>query len=1382
MSRGTSLRDSSTSARAVFEVYSNKAPKIPDAARDPHAWFSNPYVYILVATLTDLTTSRENGSLRIRRFIEECKERAYEYLIVLAVTEEQLSDHKGVVDRLRTELNLSARGRERLVTVPPAAIREEQRPITHLHHSPPHQDLLVRLRECVREGAEARVQAYEDEVSRSYLNRSSTSWLFAHFFALKEGMAFVFVQLGRRDMAIRFYDELHSTMMDRNERGNGVFCDQQAAAVAVGVTNPEARNYRALLLENSITELDMRTYLFARQTSLMLTDRKFSEVAERGLKFITALARRCTEEAINDSNYVASIFRDTWVFCTSRALAAALTPAIPSPTEADAALSVQLGSSKERHTARLIAGFHVHAMKAFLGLAQIALPGCLAPEDPSDSQDKSSLVTEVKNTSDEKLKNGLISKENAEALHSEIANAAASLYEMGGRARGAAALDGDAGIVRLRNESFKEAETLLSAQCSRYSNDNGWDDLHKRQRIQLARAEKQLDRVQEYLVSCLTMLYMCRESRRLWKRNPLEPDEEEDRKNEEDAAYWAAEAVSVSSRLPLVMKSKADRLFTISVLPNNQLWVEGDPGTAIVRIVSDIPTTIAVDSVVVECRHTETSTTGQAKSAIRNRDGSKISDTSPYNAANAEIENDAHTSTSSADPTSVSSGPGVLLLDSRKPIVLQSGVNDVMVSADEVPQSGRYKVTLVAIFVGNLKLSQAAGRISTTPIVSTKGAIGSRMSSISTSSSFGDPIKGVVCFPMIFSAPRSPSAFMQLVEKQRKLFLAPQSVQFVSVKLISGQFGIKKGAKLSCALLFASTRSRLTTADQFVSFLDTSSTAFKNATSASGPTILRIRPITDGTDASHSDGEAILQEELVAGEELDARVAVVLHSECTKFLDPNMNLDAADRNCMLQLQLSCYENDSTCTRRFMCSAESRLSFTSPLEILARIELSSDWGDEEVSRTVGLDGIPLGEGGTLICTARQKGTSNVTVSIQSASLETPAWLELRPDEPPVHQELLPCSLGHGSLFTFAFDVLTRHETPQQPHYHVGGKEEHEKMFEENTPERRLSRAIASSPCGEENQDDISQWPLEGQKKMLKSETTEGNETWSEEAVSRGTASSAPTGEERAKQAECVPGSGEVTVPTYDQNQTAVHSKEAREVVDLSATQDDSNQLAGAIPLQSTNTTNNDELATFKIELCIDGQGGRIETVLERKICMTAFRRVQRRYRIERSIKNVGDAGTMMELQFAVLMTGSSGHTSHADTSEYEDSSETQTLQYEVDADPAVWLVVGRRRGRLNIMNGRTTSGSAKMIPVQCGRQRTPLIRLFTVEGRGLALSRYENANEYMQVTVMPCRTVTSACSAKEATLANDFETDFQLSQVVGKSNMPEVIASDSFFGS
>ena len=90
----------------------------------------------------------------------------------------------------------------------------------------------------------------------------------------------------------------------------------------------------------------------------------------------------------------------------------------------------------------------------------------------------------------------------------------------------------------------------MRVQSMRYSNDNGWDDVDRGQRLHLAQTEKELDQLQEYMISCLSILCMSRSARRLWRgrvqaQNDLEAEAKE-------AAHWISEACTASTRLTRV--------------------------------------------------------------------------------------------------------------------------------------------------------------------------------------------------------------------------------------------------------------------------------------------------------------------------------------------------------------------------------------------------------------------------------------------------------------------------------------------------------------------------------------------------------------------------------------------------------------------------------------------------------------------------------------------------------------------------------------------------------------------------------------------------------------------------------------------------------------
>lgn len=1373
-SRGTSIRDSSTSARAVFDVSTVKNSIFPDPQQHPLDWYKNPYVYTFVTSLRDLVSSNDAAWKRIRRFVEKCKDNHHEYLVILAATEEDLAKKKKILEKLRTEVNLTARGRERFVVVPPAAIQEEQRPITHLHHSPAHQDLLVRLRECVREGAEARVQAYEEEVSRSYLNRTSATWTFTGFFALKEGMAFIFVQLGRRDLAVRFYDELQVTMTERNEYGTGSFCGEPAAETAAGVSDPTAKDYRARLVANSISEIDLRTYLFSRQLSLLLMDRKFADVAERGLKFVTAIARRCAEETLSGNGRVSAVFRDTWVFVTARALAAALAPAIPSPCDADNATAVHLSTPRERHTARLIAGFHVHALKAFLGLASVTLPGCLGPEDPQGKRDREKIAEEAKSTSHERLRAALADPKKAEVFHSEITNAAASLYEMGGRARGAAALDGDAGVVRLRNASYSEAESLLSAQCTRFINDNGWDDLHKRQRVELARAEKELDHIQEYLVSCLTMLYMSRSERHVWSK-PLEPTKEMGW-DPKDVAYWVSETTSIAQRLPRIMKYKAERLFDVSVLPNKTMWLEGDPGSATIRITSDIPAKLKLDSIALECRSAVSAPVRMKKPALRSDEKASIpsqhsGDTALGYGGQQNLGVDGEDN-------------DLVVLRSNESMYIESGVNVITVQTGEIPMFGRYNSTLLSLFIGNLKLVESPGKGSAIPVVSTKGATGGKnMPGQGFTIGQSDSVTGDVKFPMFYAEPRQPSAYVS-VEGRGALHLAPGSVQFLRVKITAGPHGLAEGSKLRCSLS-SLRKGSATDSSGFVEFLDIG-TSINAPSGESDLAVLQLKRLSEESHPRFDIGETSIHESLQKGEVLESWLALKIVSDCSEYQDRSLEDDADSRACILRVQVHCAEKDSTAKRKFVCRTEKSLTFTCPVRVSARIELNCEWSGEAVSRALGLDGTPLRDGGTLLCTLRNVTKSESAISILKATLESPPWLELRPDEKPPHVSLLPCTVQHDSVFAFAFDVQIREELPDERESRdITGTVA--PAFSDDALQRRLSRAVVTSSEMKDSQQYAGEWNIgnkvttelrmhdataldDAKTSKVKAliENPEIDSDFGDDVVERSITEleGSMFSEHEHRDSTIVPENEDCS---FDGQMVRIGVEED-ESIDLSPPQGAAIQ-SPAHPLGFAEAVS---FATLRLDLMIEGVDS--ETTIERHICMDAMQRTEKRYRVERSVKKVGKCGKEMEMQFSVgtiMGGGSPSISSDAFYDEAQNSDDVELLQYEIDADPTIWLVVGRRRGRLEVSNSLTTVECAKLIPLAPGRRRVPLVRLFTADGRGLAFSRYENVNEYMQVVVVPQQTVVSACSVDSAGDNNPHVPH-------GAGSMPAVVASDSYF--
>lgn len=1295
--RGASVRESSLSAKAVFETSST--PALPKLATKQRAeeWYRKPYFHVFVIPIAELETTKEtSGWPVVRQFVDFCRERSDEYIVAVVASEFVARQQRKLLERVRAEVNVSIRGRERVVTVPAATVTEDQKPITHLYNSPSHQDLLIKLRECSRSGVEARVQAYENELARLLAKRASRSFSFCTFFSAKEAMGFVFCQLGRRDIALKLLDELYASMLEIDgSNGAREFCKETPCAAASNVTNVNGKAYKSLFTDETITEIEMRTYLFARQTEIMLPDRKFADIAERGLKLITAISRRCIEEYASDKSPNAACFRDAWVFTAARALASTLAPAIPSSPPNANFLTPQLSTPKERHTARLIAGFHVHALKAFLGLAKMILPDVMAPKKDSDVSFDEKAKKKLLGTFSKELRTALGTPNNAEILFSEIANAAASLYEMGGRSRGAAALDGDAGVIRLRNGSLSEAEKLLNAQCSRFNDDYSWDDLHLRKRKELARAEKELDKVQEYLVSCLTMLFMTREVRKINGHSTKSQwcvDEEQ-----EHAAMWAKEAYETAGRLPRVMKYDAEKLVAVSVRPNKANWCEGDSGEATVVIESDIPADVKLDYVFIELR----GAVGGEKKGVSALRGDK-------------------------SETPSSSRSAALVLKSKgDAVIVKPGSNDVKVYCSQVMGSGRYSVSLVGLFLGKLKLVKLAPKIETSPTVLMK-ASSTQKESIHKTASQTPPTdmgKAAVRFPCFFSKPRAVPVSL-FIRQEAPFYLTPGPQQIVEIDVTSDAHGIAEGSSFSVHL-----RSEDAKEDEgIISLVD----------------ILSINEVKHGTEdnddspqpiyfkANAQDGRNIsvtLEDEIPAKTSIVVRVSMRVPEGCT---NPSDVEQAADANRILSAEFAGKELSNDSKRLFSCTAEHCISVLIPVSLSSRSDLHTR--KSEVSHVSADSVVPAG---TLVCTLQSKVVGSRSITLESASLDLPEWLQVSDGETAPYADLLPCTINHGGRFVFAFDVDVC-SSKASPGMHQ------DSLSNVSESLSAMRHARISKGTVEESGQKSSVQPSPS----MELEPIGDGDIGSDELPETSSAQSANIDSGTA------PAATNAVAP-------------ANAVVDLS----------GGIGAHAGKAPNTDEavleegsFATLRVHFTIEGIDGR--TLVQQKISMHAFRPQPRMYRVERHCTEHVSAGEPVELTFCISVAASPLLPEQADT---------EILQYEINADPHHWIVAGRKRGRMRISREISDVGRATLLPLVTGRILVPDIRLYNEAGGKEGC--VETFNECMQVIVLPCANVTAVCARRKS---NKMDGVLVGGNVYGpstgrlKAHMPAVVTFDSFF--
>ncbi|KAA8499578.1 Trafficking protein particle complex subunit 10 [Porphyridium purpureum] len=667
-------------------------------------WYMRPYMSIFVTSYSEVEPYEEPSvRARLKTFVDTCVDRKVEYILLFLYRGANAASRRAsqpgaqrrffassgssdadadikvarkVFEKLRMIANVP-RTKERSLFVQTPMTQEDQ------------VEFKGRMRENLSVALDSRIHAYQDEIERVYSTCLLPGWSYFSFFVLKESLAFVYQQAGRYDLALNIYAELLELMSLRGEPGfKEADCLEPGDDGALGLVNPEAKDYRQRVYESSISRLDFHVYVFARQATLYLLKREFTELAHRGLTFIGNATNLFPEKGTDELDiYMNEVFRDAWVFSASKVLASV----VESEVRGAEVKNGQLVDESDRRTARQVAGCYVTGLKSFSQLSSLGvhdgayvkggaierrnipswsrLAANLAAGDTSGEVRFSSLFTNAD------LQRALVSLRVSEQMYTELAFTAASLYELSGRARGAAALGGDAGLLRMRYGSLREAEGLLSLQCARFISDQGWDEPHSRSRTALAFIEKSLGKVQEYLLSCLAILIMQRCGGR---KSYLQPREsEETRRKVENAVLWFREARDAASYLPKVMKYRLEKLLDAGMYPNVAPWSAGNPGRATVSVYSEIPALLTLDSLAVELRRKRGPDDVPRKEELDANDDAMF------------------LSSLSSD---------LCVLRNEGPIEVSPGLNSFEVSADSIPSSGRFEVALIVFFLGKLKL------------------------------------------------------------------------------------------------------------------------------------------------------------------------------------------------------------------------------------------------------------------------------------------------------------------------------------------------------------------------------------------------------------------------------------------------------------------------------------------------------------------------------------------------------------------------------------------------------------------------------------------------------------------------------------------------------
>lgn len=165
------------------------------------------------------------------------------------------------------------------------------------------------LAQTAQRALDARLMAYQEEAQALSAARLAPGWSFQRFFVVKEAHAQLFEMTGLHDDALREYTELEYTYLDSlqaRQKDDSPLVGGDGAALL----DPRRTSVREWCQSGGMQEIDVRQYLFARQSALLLQMGQPETVAKRGIAFVESLAERLQPGAA-----------DLWIFSACVALA-----------------------------------------------------------------------------------------------------------------------------------------------------------------------------------------------------------------------------------------------------------------------------------------------------------------------------------------------------------------------------------------------------------------------------------------------------------------------------------------------------------------------------------------------------------------------------------------------------------------------------------------------------------------------------------------------------------------------------------------------------------------------------------------------------------------------------------------------------------------------------------------------------------------------------------------------------------------------------------------------------------------------------------------------------------------------------------------------------
>ncbi|EPT27240.1 hypothetical protein TGME49_227610 [Toxoplasma gondii ME49] len=280
-------------------------------ANEAHA--DRPFVYLQILHLEGMEDYKTHHRRMLKAWVDGLTEQHEEWLVLYVTpfteSDSQNKSFKKLLDKLRSDLNTQgSRSKERFLRLPTDATGK-------FTNCSAFQDLwnifMIRLKETLVAAIETRYIQLEDDIQRHSQMQEPR---FCPLFVAKENLALLHERCNRLEDALAVYDTMdlgstsrHSSAVDIKQ------C--HSLFISFGFETPEdevpvffdpvrLRLLQARVRNDTISYVQFRQYLFAKQADLLVRLRRAEEMSARGVEMTSSLHKEIVAEGFAVAGHV----------------------------------------------------------------------------------------------------------------------------------------------------------------------------------------------------------------------------------------------------------------------------------------------------------------------------------------------------------------------------------------------------------------------------------------------------------------------------------------------------------------------------------------------------------------------------------------------------------------------------------------------------------------------------------------------------------------------------------------------------------------------------------------------------------------------------------------------------------------------------------------------------------------------------------------------------------------------------------------------------------------------------------------------------------------------------------------------------------------------